>query len=282
MIPQFKDRVVNYRPALIFSDGEWDLEHERWRGTELLAWLFNEAPSCGDVVINDRWGKGIRHEHGGYYTTEYGAGLADGSHPWEENRGIGHSFGYNRNEPVDNYITAKQLVWVLVDLVSRGGNLLLDVGPTADGRIPGLQQARLVELGSWLAVNGTRPRKTSAQWTAGKRPVQEYRQYRQEYDILKLAGLGPDKGMARKQVFFTSKGGNLYCIVPGYPKDRIKLDGVQARSDARVTLLGVSGDLGWTQARDGLTISVPALTPEEVPRHYAYVFNVESGSASSD
>lgn len=287
MAPQFKDVVTKYRPSLIFSDGEWDLEHERWGSTELLAWLFNQAPSRDEVVINDRWGKGIRHEHGGYYTTEYGAGMADGSHPWEENRGIGHSFGYNRNEPIENYMTGKELVWVLVDLVSRGGNLLLDVGPTADGRIPLLQQARLLELGDWLAVNGeaiygTRPWKTPAQWTSGKRPEQGYKQYRQEYDILKLAGLEPQDGMARKMAFFTRKGDDLYAIVPGLPKGSLRLEGVQPPSGAKVTMLGRPGLLDWDQAGQDVTISIPALTPDEVPCRHAYTLKIESAAAASE
>ena len=66
MIPQFKDVVTRYEPAIIFSDGEWDMEYQKWRSPELLAWLFNESPSRGEVVVNDRWGKGIRHKHGGY------------------------------------------------------------------------------------------------------------------------------------------------------------------------------------------------------------------------
>ena len=287
MIPQFKDVVSAYRPALIFSDGEWDLEHEAWQSTELLSWLFNESPSRDEVVVNDRWGKGIRHKHGGYYTTEYGAGMADGAHPWEENRGIGHSFGYNRNEPLENYMTGKQLVWVLADLVSRGGNLLLDVGPTSDGRIPSLQQARLLELGDWLGVNGeaiygTRPWKVSAQWTDGDQPVQEYAQYRQQYDILKLAGLEPASGMARKMAFFTRKGDDLFAIVPGLPKGTFTLDGIRARPGSRVTMLGVPRDLDWTQRPEGLAISVPYMTPEELPCQHAYTFKVESGAAASE
>ena len=287
MVPQFKDVVTKYRPSLIFSDGEWDLEHERWGSTELLAWLFNQAPSRDDVVINDRWGKGIRHEHGGYYTTEYGAGMADGSHPWEENRGIGHSFGYNRNEPIDNYMTGKELVWVLVDLVSRGGNLLLDVGPTADGRIPLLQQARLLELGDWLAVNGeaiygTRPWKTPAQWTSGERPEQGYKQYRQEYDILKLAGMEPQDGMARKMAFFTRKGDDLYAIIPGLPKGALKLEGVTLPRGARVTMLGRPGSLDWQLGGGDLTVSIPSLTPDEVPCRYAYTLKIESAAAGPE
>ncbi len=287
MIPQFKDVVSNYQPSVIFSDGEWDLEHERWRSTELLSWLFNESPSRDEVVINDRWGKGIRHQHGGYYTTEYGAGMADDSHAWEENRGIGHSFGYNRNEPIGNYMTAKQLVWVLVDLVSRGGNLLLDVGPTADGRIPLLQQARLLELGAWLSMNGeaihgTRPWKTSAQWTGGERPVQQYKQYRQQYDILEMAGMEANAGMARKMVFFTRKGEDLYAITPGYPTGSLLLEGVSAPDSSRVTILGLPGELGWKQMPEGLQISVPSIAPDRLPARHAIAFKVEGGAGASE
>ena len=72
MLPQMKDLVTNYSPAVIFSDGEWDHPDTLWKSKEWLAWLYNESPARADVVVNDRWGKGIRHHHGGYFTTEYG------------------------------------------------------------------------------------------------------------------------------------------------------------------------------------------------------------------
>ena len=285
MIPQFKDVVTRYEPAIIFSDGEWDMEYQKWRSPELLAWLFNESPSRGEVVVNDRWGKGIRHKHGGYYTTEYGAGMADSSHPWEENRGMGHSFGYNRNEPLGNYRTGKELVWILIDLVSRGGNFLLDVGPTADGRIPELQQDRLLELGAWLEVNGeaifgTRTWKTSAQWTEGERPAQGYGQYREKYDILELAGSTPVNGKARKEVFFTRKGPDLYAIVPGWPQGKLVLKGVRAPEEAEVSMLGMERPLKWKQRKGGLVITVPALSVDEVPARHAYAFKIPGGAGN--
>ena len=129
MHPQFKDVVTRYSPDIIFSDGEWDLTSAEWKSPELLAWLFNESPCKDTVVVDDRWGKECRHHHGTYYTTEYGAGMKDASHPWEESRGMAYSYGYNRAERIEDYKTAQEFVLTLVDLVSRGGNFLLDIGP---------------------------------------------------------------------------------------------------------------------------------------------------------
>lgn len=71
-LPQLKDLVGRYQPALIFTDGEWDHPSSLWRSEEFLAWLYNEAPNRDEVIVNDRWGKETRSRHGGYYTTEYG------------------------------------------------------------------------------------------------------------------------------------------------------------------------------------------------------------------
>ena len=94
------------------------------------------------------------------------------THAWEENRGMGHSYGYNRNEGLADYATGQRLLLTLIDTVSRGGNLLLNIGPTADGRIPVEMQDRLAYLGRWLeqngeAIYGTRTFRDGAQWTRG-------------------------------------------------------------------------------------------------------------------
>ena len=154
VFPQFKDLVTRYRPSIIFSDGEWDLPSAEWRSPELLAWLFNESPVKDEVVINDRWGSDSRHKHGGYWTTEYTPGMSGMEHPWEESRGMGFSYGYNRAERLGHYRGGRELVIMLVDLVSRGGNLLLDIGPDADGTIPVVMEERLLQIGDWLKVNG--------------------------------------------------------------------------------------------------------------------------------
>ena len=106
------------------------------------------------MVVNDRWGSDCRHKHGGYWTTEYAAGLKDGSHPWEESRGMGYSYGYNRAERIDDYKTAREFILVLCDLVSRGGNLLWTSAPTATARFRSSWSSGLLEIGDWLTVNG--------------------------------------------------------------------------------------------------------------------------------
>jgi len=279
MMPQFRDVVTRYKPSLIFSDGEWDLPSKDWRSEELLAWLFNETENRDEVVINDRWGKESRHKHGGYWTTEYAAGLADGTHPWEESRGMAHSYGLNRAERVDDYKSAREFILTLIDLVSRGGNLLLDIGPYADGTIPPLMEERLLEIGDWLRVNGeaiygTRPAPRAAQWTTGTRPKQEYGEFMVKYNLLDQVGQQPRDGMAVKQVFFTQqKDGTLYAISAGWPGRKLVLRGVSAPK-GEVVLLGHPTPLRTTWKQQTLTVEMPDFGPEEAPCRYAFALRL--------
>jgi alpha-L-fucosidase len=266
MHPQFKDVVSRYKPSIIFSDGEWDLSSAEWRTPELLAWLFNESPSKDEVVVNDRWGKETRHKHGGYWTTEYTAGMNDTAHPWEENRGMGYSYGYNRAERVEHYRTARELVLMLVDLVSRGGNLLLDIGPTADGRIPVIMEERLLQIGSWLAINGdaiygTRPWTQTRQWSPGEQPKVEYnKEFMTPYDVSKLAE-APAGGKAAIDAFFTSKGGAVYAILPRWLGREFTVTGMNAAKVKSVALLGGAAALRFQAGAGGVSIQLPDLPP---------------------
>src|SRR5438309_10591361 len=120
MFPQFKDLVTHYKPAIIFSDGEWEMTSADWHSAELLAWLFNESPVKDEVVVDDRWGSNTRGKNKATYaTSEYGSGM-DANVIWEESQGIGHSYGYNRNEKLDDYKTSNALILMLMDIVARG------------------------------------------------------------------------------------------------------------------------------------------------------------------
>ena len=251
MIPQMKDLVNSYRPDIVWTDGEWDHPHEVWKSTEFLAWLYNESPVKDDVVVNDRWGKETRSKHGGIYTTEYdlvhtGVMNETLSHPWEECRGIGGSFGYNRNENLESYSTSEELVHILIDKVSRGGNLLLNVGPTADGRIPVIQQQRLKDMGDWLTVNGEAIYETQS-WSGA--------------ETAKL-----------EDVFYTKKGNDLFVICTKFPEKPISIRGAKSN---KVSMLGFDGKVTAKPNSKGLTINPPSVTPANNPCSYAWVFKVE-------
>lgn len=149
MIPQFKELVSTYRPSVVFTDGEWWNTSEQWHARELISWYYNLVGD--EAVVNDRWGSGCQH---GFRTPEYSSGITTTDRPWAECRGLGRSFGLNRNEPLSNYLTSDELIRHFVQLVSAGGGMTLNVGPAADGTIPLIQQERLIDLGKWLEING--------------------------------------------------------------------------------------------------------------------------------
>ena len=149
MIPQFKELIERYKPTVLFTDGEWRNSAEQWHATELISWYYNTVGD--DAIVNDRWGNGGQH---GFRTPEYSAGITLTDRPWAECRGLGRSFGLNRNEPIENYMSSDELIRHFATLVAAGGGMTLNVGPAADGKIPLLQQERLLDLGKWLRING--------------------------------------------------------------------------------------------------------------------------------
>lgn len=276
MMPQFKDVVTRYKPDIIFGDGEWDLNSDQWRTPELIAWLFNESSVKNTVVINDRWGKDTRHKHGGYYTTEYTAGMEGLDHPWEESRGMGYSYGYNRAERIEDYHSSRELLIMLIDLVSRGGNLLLDIGPNADGLIPTVMEERLLQMGDWLKLNGeaiygTRPWKSSRQWSAGEQPKTTYNQeYSSAYDVTKMVQ-APEGGKAAIDAFFTSKGNDVYAILPRWNAGNFRIkDASGVRS---VRLIGSAAPLKFKASNGSIAIELPEL-PADLRAEPAWVLKL--------
>lgn len=284
MMPQFKDVVSHAKPSIIFSDGEWELTSAEWHAPELLAWLFNDSPVAETVVIDDRWGKDTRHKHGGYYTTEYTSGMQQSQHPWEESRGMGYSYGYNRMETLTDYRTDRQLLLMLIDIVSRGGNLLLDIGPRADGGIPVIMEERLVQIGNWLqrngeAVYGTTAWKRPAQWSSGTIPHLDEKEFGAEYDISQLVDR-PRPGYARIEAFFTTKGDDVYAIVPRWPDATFTLRDFSANANSRITLLGMDQELRHHAQGGELIVVVPEALRSRVPQQHAYVLKITGVSGS--
>jgi alpha-L-fucosidase len=184
----YLELIDTYAPEILWNDIAYP---PRGNLQKLIAHYYN---SVKQGVINDRWiqlpvylhwlmkipwvrrridseiaksfSSGTlpqpKNIHTDYSTPEYTTLQDISPGKWECVRGIGHSFGYNAQEPDANFLTSEELVHMLVDIVSKNGNLLLNVGPMADGTIPDIQLKPLRGLGQWLgvygeAIFGTRP-----------------------------------------------------------------------------------------------------------------------------
>lgn len=285
VLPQLYDLVQNYRPWVLWADGDWDAPAETWQSPQFLAWLYNQSVVRDFVAVNDRWGSGVRFNHGGFYTPEYQPDLDFAQHAWEESRGMGYSYGYNRAEDAWDYNSAQALVLHLVDKVSRGGNFLLDVGPDAHGQIPPIMQDRLIEIGKWLNVNGeaiyeTRRWRVPHQWSGGRRDVTpEMRErWKSEGDQILKQTINPEPGFAVKEVFFTwnPKLNALYAIFPKYPSDKkLVLRGIQLPAGTEVTLLATKEKLRWEAATGGnLLIHLPEYNPAKFASPHAFAVKI--------
>ncbi|MBJ6368777.1 alpha-L-fucosidase [Snuella sedimenti] len=149
MVPQFKELISTYKPSLIFADGEWFNSAKQWHSAELIHWYYNLVGD--EAIVNNRWGHGLDT---GFLTPEYSAGIKVTDRPWAEVRGIGRSFGLNRNETLEAYGSSQDLIQRFIHTVANGGGMIINVGPKADGQIPLIQQERLIDLGNWLKING--------------------------------------------------------------------------------------------------------------------------------
>lgn len=252
LIPQLKELVQNYSPSLIFSDaGEWVYDDDFWKTKEFLSWLYNESSVKNEVVVNDRWCKGMPGKYGDYFSSEYEDADASSFHkPWEESRGIGGSYGFNRAENAEDYSSSKELILELVDIVSKGGNLLLNVGPTSDGRIPVVMQERLLEIGAWLKVNG------------------EAIYYTKKHNI---SGVKTNT----QHLYFTSKETELFCVFTKW-NPTIEIDLTTNNKVKEVTLLGYNEKLNWEITDSNkLLIEIPRLTIDEIPCLHAWSLKIE-------
>lgn len=246
MLPQLKDLVNTYKPDVIWADGDWEHPASTWQTPEFCAWLYNESPVRGSVVVNDRLGNDTQAKHGSFQTSEYGKGNHSKQRPWEETRGIGQSFGYNRNENLSDYATSKELVHQLIHVVANGGNLLLNVGPAADGTIPVIMQQRLTDIGNWLSVNGEAIYNT--------RPWQEA------------------PAMDSTNLYFTKNDTHLFAICTDWHKT---IEIACPAKPASVRMLGVAVDLNFTYKKGKLIVTMPTLLPGKLPCDYAWTLKID-------
>ena len=234
---QIHELIDRYHPAVLWNDIDWP---KTGRPMQVEADYYNAVP---DGVVDDRLGI----KHADFVSPEYQNVEKISEKKWEECRGLGRSFGYNRAEGEAETIAPAALIAMLVDIVSKNGNLLLDVGPEADGTIPPVQMERLKALGAWLKQNGDAIYDT----TPWERAV--------------------GKTAEGDDLRFTRKGSDLYATILGAPKARTAtIVGVAARPGMQVTLLGEGKPLE-TKAADG---NLQVTLPEHLPGNYAYVLKL--------
>jgi alpha-L-fucosidase len=253
-IPQSED-------YLAYADAHWHELIERYE--PCVMWNDIGYPAAADLpglfdryfarvpdgVVNNRFdfvGQNAGAVHADFITPEYSTKAPEGGRKWESTRGIGTSFGFNRVETDDDHMSADEIVHLLADVVARGGNLLLNVGPAADGSVPWVQARRLLAVGWWLRTNGSA--------IYGSTPWE------------RAEGTTADGVPVR----FTVGGGDLHAILLGHPTTRtVELADVPVADGARVELLGFAEPLPWERADHGVRVTmptIPAASPAPVLR----------------
>ena len=173
------------------------------------------------------------------------------------------SFGYNQND--HNWVDAKEIVFRLVDIVSKGGNYLLNVGPTSEGLIPQPSIDRLMEVGAWMETNG--------EAIYGTSPWKVFR----EGPRFEKAAKAPAKSAGSPvDIRFTAKGNSLYAICLAWPEKDVVVRALGRKGAANETIvavrmLGSKEAITWRQTDDGLVLSVP----REKPCRYAFVYRID-------
>ncbi|MCQ2436936.1 MAG: alpha-L-fucosidase [Clostridia bacterium] len=145
---QYMELIDNYHPSVLWNDIGWPYAGEHML-PHVLSHYFN---TCPDGVTNDRY-NGLFYDYKNK-EYEYHADSATRDEKWESTRGLGLSFGYNAEEDERHILSPRALVQELVKTVANNGNLLINVGPRADGTIPDIQKRSLLAMGQWLKKNG--------------------------------------------------------------------------------------------------------------------------------
>ena len=242
----WRELIDRYQTMILWNDIAYPAATDL---NVLFAEYYNKLP---EGVVNNRFtqqfqmgadGNIVSDNHFDFETPEYASFAEIRAKKWESCRGVGASFGYNRNEGPAQHLTVENLVRSFIDIVSKNGNLLLNVGPMADGTIPALQEERLLGLGAWLDTNGDAIFDTQPWVVADSK-----------------TGGGVD-------VRFTQKGDSLYAILLGTPDGvQCEVRGITCAEGTTVHLLGQTTALSWQPTDGGIAVTLPGALPAS-PAH---------------
>ena len=260
------DLIDNYQPDILWFDFYLDIPDFADQRPKIAAYYYNKGIEWGkEVVLQD---KNFSHEAFPEGTVIYDLerGKLPGIRklPWQTDTSIGkNSWSYVTNWESK---TANEIVDDLVDIVSKNGNLLLNVGPKSDGTIPEDQKEILLQIGDWLKTNGEAIYDTKYWKTFGEGPTEVKKGHHSE---------GNNQGLSSKDIRFTSKGNKLYAIVLDWPEDgKVNITTLAKNAEfangvsiSNVEVLGSSEKIKWSQTNNGLEV----IMPKEKPCDFAYV-----------
>jgi alpha-L-fucosidase len=253
--------VATYSPDLVYFD--WWIGHPTFRNTlpKFLAWYYNRAAaSGGSAIVNYKLGEFAD----GAGVLDIERGQAPGIRPsvWQTCTSISDkSWGYIEN---DTYKSPEHLIHLLVDVVSKNGNLLLNVGPKASGEIPASARDTLLRMGDWLQVNGEAIYGARPWIVFGEGPTETASGSFSESDV---------KPYTSADFRFTTRDRTLYAIQMKRPQGQVTIASIHDDYPVqRVTLLGMQENLPFRLTEAGLILDFPASANEQV----AYVYKIET------
>jgi alpha-L-fucosidase len=245
--PQLKELLTDYGEiAILWFDTPELVTKEQ--SEALLKFVYDLQPNC---IVNDRVGNDL----GDFSTKEQQLADNINAKPWELCHTMGGQWGYNKHDVY--YKTPETLIRYLVDAVSKGGNFLLNVGPTGLGDFPIFTSPIIESFHVWLAENG--------EAIYGARP---WRIFGETYIPV------PTENKENAPDFrFTAKDKNLYIIVRGVKAQKYTLTSIKPTDKIKkISLLGNSQKVVWKQTAQGLEVAIPELSPARVA---VYVLKAE-------
>jgi alpha-L-fucosidase len=256
MKTQLQEIIIQYDSGILWFDGGWTDWWTPDDGRMIMDFLWSLKPQ---LIINNRaaGSKEMELVLGDYLTPEQFIPEQGAEKDWESCMTMNDTWGFKKND--HNWKSTKVLLVNLVDVVSKGGNLLLNVGPTAEGLIPQPSIKRLREMGEWLAINGEAIYGTKMWHKYKEGPHDVITDY---YDD----DLNRDVVFTAEDFRFTSRNNTIYAICLGWPDKMFQIKNLGKKSLAgieirNVSMLGCQIKLKWNQTAESLEIEAPAVKP---------------------